>query len=61
LRILLEANGDAVAEVAKYHGVYEQSVDAWGKRFTGMAVDEVKLTCSPKIVQRKKTVCFTGR
>jgi putative transposase len=39
---LREADKDPVPEVAKRHGVSEQSIYAWRKRFTGMAVDEVK-------------------
>lgn len=42
VRILREADKDPVQEVAKRHGVSEQSIYAWRKRFTGMAVDEVK-------------------
>jgi putative transposase len=42
VRILREADKDPVPEVAKRHGVSEQSIYAWRKRFTGMAVDEVK-------------------
>jgi putative transposase len=39
---LREADKDPVPEVAKRHGVSEQSIYAWRKQFTGMAVDEVK-------------------
>jgi putative transposase len=42
VRILREADKEPVQEVAKRHGVSEQSIYAWRKRFTGMAVDEVK-------------------
>ena len=42
VRILREADKDPVPEVAKRHGVSEQSIYAWRKRFAGMAVDEVK-------------------
>jgi putative transposase len=42
VRILREAYKDLVAEVAKRHGVSEQSIYGWCKRFTGAAVDEVK-------------------
>jgi putative transposase len=42
VRILREADKDSVPEVAKRHGVSEQSIYAWRKRFAGMAVDEVK-------------------
>lgn len=42
VRILREADKDPVPEVAKRHGVSEQSIYAWRKRFTGMAVDEIK-------------------
>jgi putative transposase len=42
VRVLREADKDPVPEVAKRHGVSEQSIYAWRKRFAGMAVDEVK-------------------
>ncbi len=42
VRILREADKDPVPEVAKRHGVSEQSIYGWRKRFTGMAVDAVK-------------------
>ena len=42
VRILREADKDPVPEVAKRHGVSEQSIYGWRKRFTGTAVDEVK-------------------
>ena len=42
VRILREADKDPVPEVAKRHGVSEQSIYGWRKRCTGMAVDEVK-------------------
>ncbi len=42
VRILREADKDPAPEVAKRHGVSEQSIYAWRKRFTGMAVDGVK-------------------
>lgn len=42
VRILREADKDPVPEVAKCHGVSEQSMYAWRKRLTGMASDEVK-------------------
>lgn len=43
LRILREADKDRVPEVAKRHGVSEQSIYLWCKRFAGMAVNEVKV------------------
>ncbi len=42
VRILREADKDPVPEVAKRHGVSEQSIYGWRKRFACMAVDEVK-------------------
>ena len=42
VRILREADKDPVPEVAKRHGVSEQSIYGWRKRFASMAVDEVK-------------------
>lgn len=41
VRILREADKDPVAEVAKRHGVSEQSIYGWRKRLASMAVDEV--------------------
>ena len=42
VRILREADKDPVPEVAKRHGVSEQSIYGWRKRFASMAVDGVK-------------------
>lgn len=42
VRILREADKDPVPEVAKRHGVSEQSIYSWSKRFAGMAADDVK-------------------
>mgnify|MGYP000512923621 FL=1 len=42
VRILREADRFPVAEVAKRHGVSEQSIYTWRKRFGEMSADEVK-------------------
>lgn len=42
VRILREADKDPVPEVAKRHGVSEQSIYTWRKRFGEMSADEVK-------------------
>ena len=42
VRILREADRLPVAEVAKHHGVSEQSIYSWRKRFGEMSADEVK-------------------
>lgn len=42
VRILREADKDPVPEVAKRHGVSEQSIYGWRKRFASMAVDKVR-------------------
>ena len=42
VRILREADKDSVAEVAKRHGVSEQSIYGWRKRFGEMNADDVK-------------------
>ena len=42
VRILREADKDPVPEVAKRHGVSEQSIYGWRKRFAGMGADDVK-------------------
>ncbi len=42
VRILREADRDPVGEVAKRHGISEQSIYAWRKRFSGMDTDDVK-------------------
>lgn len=41
VRILCEADRDSVTEVAKRHGVSEQSIYGWRKRFGEFGVDEV--------------------
>jgi putative transposase len=40
--ILREADKGPVAEVAKAHGVSEQTIYTWRKRFGAMDADEVK-------------------
>lgn len=42
VRILREADQSTVVEVAKRHGVSEQSIYAWRKRFGEMMTDDVK-------------------
>jgi len=42
VRILRETDKDSVAEVAKRHGVSEQSIYGWRQRFSGMAADDVR-------------------
>ena len=42
VRILREADRDPVNEVAKRHGVSEQSIYGWRKRFGEFNVDDVK-------------------
>lgn len=42
VRILREADQSPIAEVAKRHGVSEQSIYAWRKRFGKMNADEVR-------------------
>lgn len=42
VRILREADKAPIAEVAKRHGVSEQSIYGWRKRFGEMGTDEVK-------------------
>lgn len=42
VRILREADKSPVAEVAKRHGISEQSLYAWRKRFGAMNSDDVK-------------------
>ena len=42
VRILREADRDPVNEVAKRHGVSEQNIHGWRKRFGEFNVDEVK-------------------
>jgi putative transposase len=43
VRILREADKAPIAEVAKRHGVSEQSISGWRKRFGDMGSDEVPL------------------
>jgi putative transposase len=42
VRILREADKDPIAEIAKRHGVSEQSIYSWRKRFSSMPVNDVK-------------------
>jgi putative transposase len=42
VRILRECDRDSVAEVAKRHGVSEQSIYSWRKRYGEFSVDEVR-------------------
>jgi putative transposase len=42
VRILREADRDAIGDVAKRHGVSEASIYAWRKRFGEMASNDVK-------------------
>jgi putative transposase len=42
VRILREADKAPIAEVAKRHGVSEQSIYSWRKRFGEMNADDVK-------------------
>lgn len=42
VKMLREADRTSVAEVAKEHGVSEQTVYLWRKRFGSMDVDETK-------------------
>ena len=40
--ILREADRDSVPQVAKRHGVSEQTIYTWRQRFSGMNADDVK-------------------
>jgi putative transposase len=42
VKILREADATSVPEVAKKHGVSDQTLYAWRKRFGGMGADDVK-------------------
>ena len=42
VRILRETDRTPVGEVAKKHGVSDQTIYAWRKRFGGMNADEAK-------------------
>jgi putative transposase len=42
VRILREADREPVCEVAKRHGVSQQSIYSWRKRFGEFGVDEVR-------------------
>jgi putative transposase len=42
VRILREADKAPISEVAKCHGVSEQSIYSWRKRFGEMNTDDVK-------------------
>jgi putative transposase len=40
--ILCEADRDPVPQVAKRHGISEQTIYTWRQRFSGMSADDVK-------------------
>lgn len=42
VKIMREADGNGVPETAKKHGVSEQTLYVWRKRFRGMEVADVK-------------------
>lgn len=42
MNILRETDHDPVAQVAKRHGISDQTLYTWRKRFGGMSADEVK-------------------
>ena len=42
VKMLREADRTSVAEVAKKHGISEQTMYVWKRRFGGMNVDEAK-------------------
>ena len=42
MKFLREADATSVAEVAKKHGVSEQTLYIWRKRFGGMDVDDAR-------------------
>ena len=42
VRILREADQAPIADIAKRHGVSEQSIYSWRKHFSSMSVNEVK-------------------
>ena len=42
VRIIREADSTSVAEAAKKHGISDQTIYAWRKKFRGMDVDDVK-------------------
>ena len=42
VRMLREADRDPAAQVAKRHGISEQTIYTWRQRFNGMTADDVK-------------------
>ena len=42
VNILREADRDSVTQVAKRHGISEQTIYTWRQRFSGMNADDVK-------------------
>ena len=42
VRILREADATSTAEAAKKHGVIDQTIYAWRKKFRGMELEDVK-------------------
>ena len=49
VKILREADKMPVAEVSKKHGVSEQTIYTWRKRFGAMSADEVKRLRQPEV------------
>jgi putative transposase len=42
VRILRESDEKGVAETAKHHGISDQTIYVWKKKFRGLDVDDVK-------------------
>ncbi len=42
VKILREADRTPVAQVAKAHGISEQTIYVWRQRFSGMSADDVR-------------------
>ena len=56
VRILREADKDPVPQVAKRHGVSEQSIYGWRRRFAGMAAGDVPHVYSTRIAISHLTI-----
>ena len=68
VRIIREAEKGSIAEVAKKHGVSDQTIYLWRKRFGTMGVDDAKRlktleqeNANPKKLRRVVVACDSMR
>ena len=54
VEILREADRTPVPEVAKKHGIHQQTIYAWRKRFGGMDANDARLTPFSHLLEIKR-------